>query len=36
MEYQFFNQLKKVLEKDERLTAEGDLLRNKIVEFTRN
>jgi len=35
MQYQLFEQLKKVLEKDERLVAEGELLRNRIVELAR-
>ncbi len=35
MKYELFEQLKKVLEKDERLVAEGELLRNRIVELAR-
>ncbi|MDO8582044.1 MAG: site-specific DNA-methyltransferase [bacterium] len=35
MYYKIFEQLKKVLEKDERLVAEGELLRNRIVELAR-
>lgn len=35
MEYKLFGQLQKVLQKDERLVAEGELLRNKIVELAR-
>src|SRR3989338_78793 len=35
MRYTLFEQLKKVLEKDERLIADGELLRNRIVELAR-
>jgi adenine-specific DNA-methyltransferase len=35
MKYELFEQLKRVLEGDERLVAEGDLLRNRIVELAR-
>lgn len=35
MRYRLFEQLKKVLEKDERLVADGELLRNRIVELAR-
>ena len=35
MRYTLFEHLKKVLEKDERLVADGELLRNRIVELAR-
>ncbi|MHB1163124.1 MAG: DNA methyltransferase [Minisyncoccota bacterium] len=35
MHYALFEQVKKVLEKDERLVVDGELLRNRIVELAR-
>jgi len=35
MHYTLFEQLETVLRKDERLVAEGELLRNRIVELAR-
>ncbi len=35
MKYSLFEQVEKALEKDERLVADGELLRNRIVELAR-